>query len=56
MRQLADIVLNQDPLTMPASTAVAVACRQMRDRSLGSVLVTGLDGSLVGIFTGHDAA
>ena len=55
MRQLADIVLNQDPLTMPASTTVAAACRQMHDRRVGSVLVTGLDGRLVGIFTGRDA-
>ena len=55
MRQLADIVLNQDPLMMPASTTVAAACRQMHDRRVGSVLVTGLDGRLVGIFTGRDA-
>jgi CBS domain-containing protein len=55
MRQLADIVLNQDPLMMPASATVAAACRQMRDRRVGSVLVTGPDGSLVGIFTGRDA-
>ena len=40
---------------MPASTTVAVACRQMHDRRVGSVLVTGQDGSLVGIFTGRDA-
>jgi len=55
MRRLSDIVLNQDPLTMPVSTTVVAACRQMRDRRLGSVLVTGQDGSLVGIFTGRDA-
>jgi CBS domain-containing protein len=55
MRQLADIVLNQDPLTMPASTTVVAACQQMRDRRVGSILVTGQDGSLFGIFTGRDA-
>ena len=55
MRRLSDIVLNQDPLTMPVSTTVVAACREMRDRRLGSVLVTGQDGSLVGIFTGRDA-
>ena len=55
MRRLSDIVLNQDPLTLPVSTTVVAACQQMRDRRLGSVLVTGQDGSLFGIFTGRDA-
>jgi len=55
MRRLSDIVLNQDPLKMPVSTTVVAACREMRDRRLGSVLVTGQDGSLIGIFTGRDA-
>jgi len=55
MRRLSDIVLNQDPLMLPASTTVVAACQQMRDRRLGSVLVTGQDGSLFGIFTGRDA-
>jgi CBS domain-containing protein len=55
MRQLADIVLNQNPLTLPVTTTVASACREMRDRRVGSVLVTGAGGRLVGIFTGRDA-
>jgi CBS domain-containing protein len=55
MRELADIVLNQEPLTLPASTTVVAACWQMRDRCVGSVLVTGQDGRLAGIFTGRDA-
>jgi CBS domain-containing protein len=55
MRQLSDIVLNQHPLTMPASTTVVAACQQMRERRVGSVLVVGDNGRLVGIFTGRDA-
>ncbi len=54
MRQLSDIVFNQNPLTMAASSTVVVACREMCDRRIGSVLVTD-NGSLVGIFTGRDA-
>jgi CBS domain-containing protein len=55
MRQLSDIILNKDPLQMPASAGVSAACRRMRDRRVGSVLVTGEDGRLLGIFTGRDA-
>ncbi|GMW06778.1 MAG: CBS domain-containing protein [Gammaproteobacteria bacterium] len=54
MRQLSDIVFNQKPLTMAASSTVAAACCEMRDQRIGSVLVTD-NGSLVGIFTGRDA-
>jgi CBS domain-containing protein len=55
MRQLSDIILNKNPLKLPASTSVSAACRQMHDCHVGSVLVTGEDGSLLGIFTGRDA-
>jgi CBS domain-containing protein len=55
MRQLADIILRQDPARLPASATVVAACEQMRDRRIGSVLVTGEGGGLVGIFTGRDA-
>jgi CBS domain-containing protein len=55
MRQLSDIILNKDPLKMPASASVTAACRRMRERRVGSVLVTAEDGSLLGIFTGRDA-
>lgn len=54
MRQLSDIVFNQNPLTMAASSTVVAACCEMRDRRIGSVLVTD-GGLLVGIFTGRDA-
>jgi CBS domain-containing protein len=55
MRELSDIILNQDPLILPRTATVQAACRQMRDRHAGSVLVTDEDGRLAGIFTGRDA-
>lgn len=55
MRQLSDIILNQTPLTLPATATVQEACRRMRDAGAGSVLVTGAGGGLAGIFTGRDA-
>jgi CBS domain-containing protein len=54
MRKMSDIVRHQDPLTLPASATVKDACRHMRDRRVGAVLVTEAD-RLVGIFTGRDA-
>jgi CBS domain-containing protein len=55
MRRLSDIVCNQNPLILPETATVKAACEQMRDRRAGSVLVTGADGALAGIFTGRDA-
>src|SRR5690242_4673546 len=55
MRKMSDIVRNQDPLTLPPDATVRDACRRMRDRRIGAVLVTEDDGRLVGIFTGRDA-
>ena len=55
MRKMADIVRNQDPLTLPPSATVREACQSMRDRRVGAVLVTEGDRGLVGIFTGRDA-
>ena len=52
---MSDIVRNQDPLTLPPHATVNEACRCMRDRGIGAVLVTEDDGRLVGIFTGRDA-
>jgi CBS domain-containing protein len=54
-RQMSDMVRNQNPLSLPKATAVQQACRAMRDRRVGAVLVTGASGELVGIFTGRDA-
>jgi CBS domain-containing protein len=55
MRKMADIVRNQDPVALPPNATVAQACRSMRDRRVGAVLVIEDDGRLVGIFTGRDA-
>jgi CBS domain-containing protein len=51
---MSDFVRNQDPLTLPPDSTVEEACRCMRDRRVGAVLVTE-DGYLVGVFTGRDA-
>jgi CBS domain-containing protein len=55
MRKMSDIVRNQDPVTLPPSATVREACRYMRDRRVGAVLVTEGDHRLLGIFTGRDA-
>lgn len=55
MRKLSSLVTRQQPLLLPASTTVLAAARAMRDRRVGSALVTGADGKLAGIFTGRDA-
>lgn len=55
MRKMSDIVYSQDPLTLPPDATVKEACRCMRDRYVGSVMVTEGDHRLVGIFTGRDA-
>lgn len=54
-REMAEIIRNQQPLTMPPTATVQEACQQMHARRIGAVLVTGADGELVGIFTGRDA-
>jgi CBS domain-containing protein len=55
MRKMSEFVRNQDPLTLAPDATVGEACRCMRDRRVGAVLVIEDDGSLVGIFTGRDA-
>ena len=55
MRKLADVILEQRPLTMRQTASVMAACERMRDCQAGSVLVIGDTDSLVGIFTGRDA-
>lgn len=55
MRALSDIVCRQDPLVMSGAETVKAACMAMRDRRVGSVLVTDEKGKLAGIFTGRDA-
>jgi CBS domain-containing protein len=56
MRKMADLVRHQDPLVLPPGASVREACRRMRERRVGAVLVVGGDDNrLVGIFTGRDA-
>lgn len=55
MRQMADIVRNQKPVTLPPSATVRAACERMRERKVGAVLVVDPDKHLMGIFTGRDA-
>lgn len=54
-RQMSEIVRSQKPLALPANATVKEACRAMRERRVGAVLVTEGDRKLVGIFTGRDA-
>jgi len=54
-RRLADVILDQRPLTMSGSATVREACQKMSELSVGSVLVVDQDGRLTGIFTGRDA-
>jgi len=55
MRQLSDIIFNQNPLILSKDLSVKEACRLMADRHAGSVIAIGNDGKLAGIFTGRDA-
>jgi CBS domain-containing protein len=55
MRKMSDIARSQEPLTLPPGATVREACRRMRERRVGAVLVTEDDRRLVGIFTGRDA-
>ena len=54
-REMAEIIRNQKPLTLPPSATVQEACKHMHERRVGAVLVTGPKGELIGIFTGRDA-
>jgi len=55
MRRLHDAILDQQPLTLLPTATVKQACEAMRDRRAGSVVVTGANGALMGIFTARDA-
>jgi CBS domain-containing protein len=55
MRKMSEIVRDQRPVTMPPEATVMEACRKMRDRRVGAVLVTDENKRLLGIFTGRDA-
>jgi CBS domain-containing protein len=55
MRKLGDVVFNQTPLTMPATTSVRDAAMAMAVKRAGSVIVLNEVGQLAGVFTGRDA-
>ena len=55
IRRMSEIVRHQNPLTLPMNTTVQQACKGMKDRRVGAVLVTDNDRHLLGIFTGRDA-
>jgi len=54
-RTMAEIIRDQQPLSMQADATVAEACAAMHRRRVGAVLVTDPGGQLAGIFTGRDA-
>jgi CBS domain-containing protein len=54
-REMAEIIRNQQPLTLPPTATVQEACTCMHQRRVGAVLVTNSNNELVGIFTGRDA-
>jgi CBS domain-containing protein len=54
-REMAEIIRNQKPLTLPPTTTVQEACKHMHRRKVGAVLVVDAKQGLVGIFTGRDA-
>ena len=55
MRQMSDIVRNQNPVTMLPTATVRAACERMRERKVGAVLIADQERHLLGIFTGRDA-
>ena len=54
-RPVATLIRNQVVLTLPPQATVRAACQRMRERYVGSVLVTDERNHLVGIFTERDA-
>jgi CBS domain-containing protein len=55
MRRMSEIVRQQNPVALAPDTTVQEACRRMRERHVGAVLVIESDRRLIGIFTGRDA-
>jgi CBS domain-containing protein len=54
-RPVSELVRNQTLLSLPPDATIRDACQRMRDRYVGSVLVTDDQGRLLGIFTERDA-
>ena len=54
-RPVSGLIRDQLPLTLPPDATVRDACRAMRERQVGSVVVTDGQERLLGIFTERDA-
>jgi len=54
-RRMDEIVRRQNPAMLPMDATVQDACRVMRERRIGAMLVTSDNRRLAGIFTGRDA-
>lgn len=54
-RSMGDMVRDQNPVILPPTATVQDACRRMRQRRVGAVLVANRGRKLLGIFTGRDA-
>src|SRR5215213_5273163 len=54
-RPMSEIIKRQEPLALSPTASVEHACRLMRERRVGAVLVVDDEQRLVGIFTGRDA-
>jgi CBS domain-containing protein len=54
-RPVSGLLHNQTLLTLTPDACVRDACRRMRERRVGSVLVTDARGRLLGVFTERDA-
>ena len=55
-RLMSDIIRDQQPLVLSPETTIQEACRKMRERRVGAVLVVDGERRLIGIFTGRDGA
>lgn len=55
VRTLRDLVRNQNVSTVMGDASVDEACRLMRERNIGAILVVDVLGALQGIFTERDA-
>ena len=51
-RQMHEIILRRQPVTLRPEATVQEACREMRNHRIGAVLVTDAADRLLGIFTG----
>ncbi|WP_374339579.1 cyclic nucleotide-binding/CBS domain-containing protein [Methyloversatilis sp.] len=54
-RCLSLVIQNRQPVLLRGEDTVSTACRLMRERPTGAVLVVDADERLRGIFTGRDA-